>query len=153
MVCGAPNNKLEAVITRDAGSETMCENSEEFAENTSRNTLTLSEILNGSYAQGAAPGNSTEMSEKCLQSGSIESVRNWKVNDSTDRNEWADTVGATQPVTLTISGSSRTFSPAEGITGFLVGPNAITKTECETARSEYSQLEWNTSIGRCVYKL
>ena len=153
MVCGAPNNKLEAVITRDAGSETMCENSEEFAENTCRNTLTLSEILNGSYAQGAVEGSSTQMREKCLQSVSIESVRNWKVNDTTDRNEWADTGAATQPVTLTISGSSRTFSPAEGITGFLVGPNANTKTECESAQSEYSQLEWNPSISRCVYKL
>lgn len=95
MVCGAPNNKLEAVITRDARDSSnniiKCENTEEFATNTCRNILTLSEILNGSYAQGAVEGSSTQMREQCLQSVSIESVRNWKVNDTTDRNEWADT--------------------------------------------------------------
>ncbi|MCM1294731.1 MAG: hypothetical protein NC311_04175 [Muribaculaceae bacterium] len=93
MVCGAPNHKLEAVITTDAkdskGNVLACTNSEEFANNTCRNVVTLSEILSGTYAQGAVDGSSTQMREACLQNIDINGVRNWKANDSTDRTNWS----------------------------------------------------------------
>ncbi len=95
MVCGAPNHKLEAVITMDAkdnkGNVLACNNSEEFANNTCRNVVTLSEILSGTYAQGAVEGSSTQMRESCLKTIDIEGVRTWTAKDNTDRTSWSGT--------------------------------------------------------------
>lgn len=91
MVCGAPNNKLEAVITRDAGSATKCENSEEFEKNTCRNVVTLSEILSDSYAQVVVDGSSNQMREQCLQGIGIQGVRTWKTETSAERTNWSNT--------------------------------------------------------------
>lgn len=95
MVCGAPNHKLEAVITMDAkdakGNVLACNNTEEFAQNTCRNVVTLSEILSGTYAQGAVEGSSTQLREACLQNIDIDGVRSWKANDTADRTNWSGT--------------------------------------------------------------
>lgn len=156
MICAAPNNRLEAVITRDAtdtsGKSVACKNSEEYETNTCRNTITLSEILSGSYANDAVPGSSTEMRENCLKSIGIEGVRTWKTESSDGRTNWSGTASI-ESLKLTINGSERTFSYADGITGFLVGPSAVTKADCENAAAAETNLSWNTTIGRCVYKL
>ncbi|MDE6250416.1 MAG: hypothetical protein K2M34_02145 [Alphaproteobacteria bacterium] len=95
MICGAPNNRLEAVITRDAtdstGKPAVCKNTEEYETNTCRNTLTLSEILSGTYAQDAVEGSSAQMRENCLKSIDIEGVRTWKAETSEDRTNWSGT--------------------------------------------------------------
>lgn len=95
MICGAPNNRLEAVITRDAtdstGKSVVCKNTEEYETNTCRNTITLSEILSGTYAKEAPEGSSAQMRENCLKSIDIEGVRTWKAETSEDRTNWSGT--------------------------------------------------------------
>ncbi len=87
MVCDAPNNKLSAVITRDAGSS-KCTNSEEYEQNTCRNVITLNEILSSSYADGKDENTSAGMREKCLNGIGINGVRSW--TKAYDGEEWGD---------------------------------------------------------------
>lgn len=78
MICEAPNNKLDAVITRDEDSNRKCNNSEDYSTNTCRNVITLSEILSGKFADGASEGSSAKMREACLQATGVEDLREWK---------------------------------------------------------------------------
>ena len=87
MICGAPNNILQAVIDKE-DSDGQCNNSTDIDTNTCRNIVTLSEILDGGYASGAVSGSSIAMREACLQSIDIEGVRSWRAGDTGDRNEW-----------------------------------------------------------------
>ena len=82
MICGAPNNSLEAVIDKEDDSKNICENTTDFDTNTCRNIITLSEILDGSYANDAVEGSSTQLREACLQSVGIDGVRNWSSSNT-----------------------------------------------------------------------
>ena len=93
MICGAPNNKLQAVISMDAGTDKECTNSETYAENNCRNIITISEVLSGNYAAGAAAKSSAAMREQCLQNIGIEGVRSWAKGGTND-NVWDDSVRA-----------------------------------------------------------
>ncbi len=93
MICGAPNNKLQAVISMDAGTDKECTNSETYAENNCRNIITISEVLSGNYAAGAAAKSSAAMREQCLQNIGIEGVRSWTKGGTND-NVWDDSVRA-----------------------------------------------------------
>lgn len=77
MICGAPNNSLQAVIDKEDDPETACKNTTDYETNTCRNIITLSEILDGAYARDAIDGSSTALREQCLQSVGIDGVRNW----------------------------------------------------------------------------
>lgn len=84
MICGAPNSTLQAVIDKD-DSEDGCSstnNTTDYETNKCRNIITISEILSGSYASGAAATSSKGMREACLQRNGIEGVRNWKTTSS-----------------------------------------------------------------------
>ncbi|MBQ0013130.1 MAG: hypothetical protein KBS86_00975, partial [Proteobacteria bacterium] len=82
MVCGTPGNvsTLQAVI--DKADSDACTVSEIYSENTCRNVVTLSEILNGSYASGAGLSSSVNYREQCLKNIGIEGVRSWKRTDA-----------------------------------------------------------------------
>ena len=82
MICGAPNNSLEAVIDKEDDSKNICDNTTDFDTNTCRNIITLSEILDGSYANDAVEGSSTQLREACLQSVGIDGVRNWSSSNT-----------------------------------------------------------------------
>lgn len=79
MVCGAPNSTLLAVIDKEDLTE--CENSADYDENTCRNVITLSEILDSSYVKDGEKSASA-MREACLQSIGIEGVRNWSSSNT-----------------------------------------------------------------------
>ena len=82
MICGAPNNSLEAVIDKEDKPDATCDNTTDFDTNTCRNIITLSEILDGSYANDAVEGSSTQLREACLQSVGIDGVRNWSSSNT-----------------------------------------------------------------------
>ena len=77
MICGAPNNSLQAVIDKEDDPKTACVNSTDYEQNTCRNIITLAEILDGAYAKDALEGSSTALREACLQGVGIDGVRNW----------------------------------------------------------------------------
>lgn len=81
MICGAPNSTLLAVIDKE-DPEDACNNSSDYATNTCRNVITLTEILDGNFAQGAAEDTSKGMREQCLQKYGIDGVRNWTSTNS-----------------------------------------------------------------------
>ncbi len=91
MVCGTPGNvsTLQAVIDK-ADSET-CNASDVYSENTCRNIVTISEVLNGNYASDAADGSSKQYREKCLQNIGIDGVRDWKRTSADGGDSWPDT--------------------------------------------------------------
>lgn len=78
MVCGAPNNVLLAVINKDDTKDKVCDNTEEYKTNTCRNIITISEILDGSYAANGIAGSSVQLREACLQNNGIQGVRTWR---------------------------------------------------------------------------
>ena len=81
MICGAPNNTLEAVIDKDDDITQACNNSADYETNTCRNVVTLSEILDGSYASGAVENSSADLREACMQRIQIDGVRTWTKNN------------------------------------------------------------------------
>lgn len=86
MICGAPNNVLQAVINKE-DTENACDNTTDYDTNTCRNIITLSEILDGGYALGAVEGSSVALREQCLQDIDVEGVRSWRKGDTGE--EWA----------------------------------------------------------------
>lgn len=84
MVCG-PSGTLEAVI--ELADSKSCKLTNDMATNTCKNAVTLSEILNDSYAAGytgdyncaeeTGECNSIFLREQCLQDYGIEGVRTW----------------------------------------------------------------------------
>ncbi len=82
MICGAPNNSLQAVIDKEDDPKTQCQNTTNYETNTCRNIITLAEILDGAYAKDATEGSSTALREACLQKYNIDGVRNWVSTNS-----------------------------------------------------------------------
>lgn len=90
MICSAPTSVLQAVINKDDTTDKACTVTDDYKTNTCRNVITISEILSGSYANGAIDGSAAEMREACLQRNGIEGVRNWK-SASTETTGWKAT--------------------------------------------------------------
>ena len=88
MICSAPNNILQAVIDKEDDRTKKCTNSTDFDTNTCRNIITLSEILSGTYAEGAVEDSSVALREACLQSIDIEGVRSWRSKNTSDDAGW-----------------------------------------------------------------
>lgn len=86
MICSSPNSTLQAVIDKDDDATKACTNTTEYKTNTCRNIITISEILNDSYASGAVEGSAVQLREACLQKNGIDGVRDWK-KSTTDENE------------------------------------------------------------------
>lgn len=86
MICSSPNSTLQAVIDKDDDATKACTNTTEYKTNTCRNIITISEILNNSYASGAVEGSAVQLREACLQKNGIDGVRDWK-KSTTDENE------------------------------------------------------------------
>ncbi|MDR2412905.1 MAG: hypothetical protein LBD50_01705 [Rickettsiales bacterium] len=142
MVCGAPNNLLEAVITKTvAGTTTTnnittntteagtaCSNTTDASTNTCRNVVTIAEVLSGSYASGAVAGSSVEMREKCLQNIGIDGVRNWSSKNSSGG--WS-------------AESCQAGQHLEG-TSCVPDTRACTHTDSNAATA---QLVWNSNTG------
>lgn len=126
MICGAPNNSLQAVIDKEDDAKTACVNSTSYETNTCRNIITLSEILDGTYANDALEGSSPALREACLQSVGIEGVRNWS---STNTNGgW----------------SSTTCPSGQHLEGNSCVPNTKSCTHSDVNAQSATQT-WNTS--------
>ena len=86
MVCGAPNNQLEAVIT-SPDTTGPCANTDDFATNTCRNLVTMAEVLNA-IPNSSTQGASATLREKCLQEMGIQGVRTWTRTPSEETPGW-----------------------------------------------------------------
>ena len=159
MICGAPNNKLQAVISNDAGDKTACANTDEYATNTCRNIITMSEILSDSYASGAVIGSATQLREQCLQNIGIQGVRSWTKTDSGD--EWDDSsrevscnvVHATNAV-RTWNASTKSYGDClvqACASGYQVANDkkscVAIKEQCAIANATSAARVWNAGTG------
>lgn len=98
MVCGPAGGLLEAVVDiKEFDNNNACNPTNDLDTNTCRNVLTLSEILDVSYAGNAADNSSVYRREQCLQNIGIDGVRNWTKNQPSDDDEWPDNTVVEQP--------------------------------------------------------
>ncbi len=144
MICGAPNSSLQAVIDKTDDATKACSNTTDFSTNTCRNLITISEILSGSYAAGAAQGSSVQMREACLQRNGIEGVRDWARSSSDTNVGWSVDDGDCPEGYHSVNGGCQSNTRTCTIVG---DANAIGQQTWDTAAKKWSVCTINSCVA------